>query len=177
MNFYQATYRACHVQGLSGPPNARLLLCPQQDQLAADEPGGESPAEFRAHHCSTCPILIARQADRLLVTVDPQGDGAGKVVLVLDDSRTLERLPDGSIFPSIEEAHGFLVNFYAAFSYDPDTRDVSILRIDRGDWNIRVLRPTDYYFGFISDGPFPYGAAQLDSIFYFRNTAYRWLHC
>ena len=157
--------------------------------------------EFRAHRCSTSSILIARQGDRLLLTVDSQDDAAGKVVLVLDNAHPYQpdspareseadcvtnapslarragraAMPKTSVFPSIEEAYGFIVNFYDAFSYDPESGEVLILRIERGDWKIRVLEPIDHYLGFFVDGPFPPGTTHLDSVFYFRNTPYRWL--
>ena len=38
-----------------------------------------------------------------------------------------------------------------------------------------MLEPIDHYFGFFVNGPFPPGTTQLDSVFYFRNTPYRWL--
>jgi hypothetical protein len=40
---------------------------------------------------------------------------------------------------------------------------------------VLVLEPVDYYFGYFSAGPFPAGTTELDSIFYFCNTPYRWL--
>ena len=80
-----------------------------------------------------------------------------------------------SLFPSIEEAYGYIVDFYDAFSHDPETDEVFILRIERGPWAVRVVEPVDYYFGYFSEGPFPSGSTKLDSVFYFRNTPYRWL--
>ena len=40
---------------------------------------------------------------------------------------------------------------------------------------VRVVEPLDSYLGYVSDGPFPPGAAELDSVFYFTDTPYRWL--
>ena len=131
--------------------------------------------EFKAHHCSTLPIVMARDGDHLVLTVDSGKDPTGKVVLVLDDSHPLSEMPSTSIFPSIEEAYDFIVDFHEAFSYDPDTGEVFILGIDRGEWKIRVLQPIDFYLGYFTDGPFPSGSTTLDSVFYFRNTPYRWL--
>ncbi len=64
---------------------------------------------------------------------------------------------------------------WAVGKYDPETGEVLILQIDRGEWDVRVVRPVDYYLGYLSDGPFPPGTAALDSVFYFRNVPYRWL--
>src|SRR5262249_48154558 len=98
-----------------------------------------------------------------------------KVVLVLDAARPLEGLPASSQFASLAEACDFIVDFYEAFSIDPQTNEVFILSIDRGDWDIQVLEPVDYYLGYFSAGPFPAGTTELDSIFYFCDTPYRWL--
>jgi Uncharacterized conserved protein (COG2071) len=176
MNFYQATYRAhvtytdfrgrvirgCYF--VRSDTNSRLM------SLTAN-----LMPEFRAHRCGTCPILMVRDGDHLLLTVDPEGDAAGKVVLVLDASRPLAGMPAGSCFASVKAAYDFLVDFYDAFAYDPQAEEVLLLQIERGAWDIRVLEPVDYYLGYFSAGPFPAGSAVLDSVFYFRDVPYRWL--
>lgn len=176
MNFYQATYRA-HVTftDFRGRTIRGCYFVRSETNSTIMSLTANLLPEFKAHHCSTYPILMAREADHLILTVDSQHDPAGKVVLVLNDSRELTAMPPTSVFPSIAAAYDYIVDFHDAFSYDPDTGEVFILRIDRGDWHIRVLEPIDYYFGFFADGPFPPGSAHLDSIFYFRNTPYRWL--
>jgi uncharacterized protein YqjF (DUF2071 family) len=176
LNFYQATYRA-HVtytdfrgRTLRGCYFVRSETNSPLMSLAAN-----LLPEFRAHHCRTYPILMARHGDHLLLTVDSGEDAAGKVVLLLDAARPLAGMPAGSCFPSRREAYDFLVDFYDAFSYDPASREVFLLQIDRGDWDIQVVEPLDYYLGYFRDGPFPPGSATLDSVFYFRDVPYRWL--
>ena len=176
MNFYQATYRAHvvftdfrgrRIRGcyfVRSETNSRLM------SLTAN-----LLPEFKAHHCSTYPILMARKGDYLLLSVDSGADPAGKVVLVLDTSRPLSEMPARSIFATIPAAYDYIVEFHEAFSYDPATGDVLILRIDRGAWEIQVFDPVDCYLGYFAAGPFPPGSAELDSVFYFRNTPYRWL--
>ncbi len=175
-NFYQATYRA-HVaftdfrgrrtRGyyfVRSETNSRLL------SLAAN-----LLPEFRGHHCATWPILFATQGDHLLLSVDSGSDPAGKVVLVLDVSHPREAMPPTSVFPTVALAREYLVDAFDAFAWHPDTAEVLILRIDRGDWDVRIVDPVDHYLGYFADGPFPAGAAELDSVFYFRNVPYRWL--
>jgi hypothetical protein len=175
-NFYQATYRA-HVTftDFRGRRTRGCYFVRSETNSAVMSLTANLLPEFRAHHCATYPIVMARQGDHLLLSVDSGDDPAGKVVLVLDTARPLDRMPDSSRFPSLEHAYDFIVDFYDAFSYDPRTNDVFILRIERGDWNIQVLEPVDYYFGYFAAGPFPRGAAELDSVFYFCDTPYRWL--
>jgi hypothetical protein len=174
-NFYQATYRA-HVT-FTDFRRRRIRGCyfvrsetnsPVMSLVANLLP------EFKAHHCATCPILMAKNGDHLLLSVDT-GDPAGKVVLMLDTSRPLDRMPDGSRFQSIAAAYDFIVDFVDAFSHDPQTSEVFILGIERGDWHIQVFDPVDSYLGYISAGPFAAGEAEFDSVFYFRDTPYRWL--
>jgi uncharacterized protein YqjF (DUF2071 family) len=176
MNFYQATYRA-HVtytdfrgRRLRGcyfirsDTNSRLM------SLTAN-----LLPEFRAHHCGTFPILILRNGDYLVLTVDSEADPAGKVVLVLDTTQPLNGMPPTSCFPSVEAARALLVDFYDAFSYDAETGEVLLLQIERGSWDIRIVEPVDYYLGYFAAGPFPPDKSALDSVFYFRNVPYRWL--
>ena len=118
---------------------------------------------------------MARQDGQLVLSVDSGADPAGKVVLVLDASRPLEGMPPTSVFPSVKAAYDFLVDFYDAFAFAPETNEVLLLEIERGPWQIQVVPPVDYYFGYFSDGAFPPGSAELDSVFYFRNVPYRWL--
>lgn len=175
-NFYQATYRA-HVTftDFRGRKMRGCYFVRSETNSPLMSLTANLLPEFKAHHCSTYPMMMARNGDHLLFSVDSQADPAGKVVLVLDAARPLDRLPVGSRFSSIQAAYDFIVDFHDAFSYDPATGDVFILSIDRGEWQNEVIEPVDYYLGYCSAGPFPAGTAELDSIFYFRDTSYRWL--
>jgi hypothetical protein len=176
MNFYQATYRA-HVT-YSDFRGRRMRGCyfvrSETNSRLMSLTANLLP-EFRAHHCHTYPILMAQNGDHLLFTVDSEDDPAGKVVMMLDLARPLASMPSGSVFPSVQEAYAFLVDFYDAFAYNPESAEVFLLQIERGEWDIRVFEPLDYYLGYASAGPFPAGSAVLDSVFYFRNVPYRWL--
>lgn len=176
MNFYQATYRA-HVT-FTDFRGRRLRGCyfvrSETNSYVMSLTANLLP-EFKAHHCGTYPMLMVRDGGLLILTVDTGNDPAGKVVLVLDTSCARGGLPPSSCFPSLEAAYEYIVDFYDAFSRDPDTGDVFILRIDRGPWQVRIPEVIDHYLGYIRDGPFPPGAAELDSVFYFQNTPYRWL--
>ena len=176
MNFYQCTYRA-HVtytdfrgRTMKGCYFVRCETNSQLMSLAAN-----MLPEFRAHRCNTYPILMARHGGHLCLTVDTADDPGGNLVLVSDTSNPKSSMPDTSVFRSTEEARRLIVDFYDAFAYHPETNEVLILRIDRGDWNIRIIEPTDYYLGYVNNGPFHSENAELDSIFYFQDCPYRWL--
>jgi uncharacterized protein YqjF (DUF2071 family) len=176
MNFYQATYRA-HVTytDFRGRRMRGCYFVRSETNSSLMSLTANLLPEFRAHRCRTYPILMARQGDHLLLTVDSGDDPAGKVVLLLDTSHPLAGMPASSVFPAASTAYDFLVDFYDAFAYAPDTTEVFLLRIERGPWDIRVVEPVDHYLGFFRAGSFPAGSAELDSIFYFRNVPYRWL--
>ena len=176
MNFYQSTYRA-HVTftDFRGRLSRGCYFVRSETNSQLMSLTANLLPEFKAHHCATHPMLMARNGDHLLLSVDSGDDPAGKVVLVLDAAHPLDRMPASSRFSSIQQAYDFIVDFHDAFSFDPDTNDVFILSIDRGEWDIQVLEPADYYLGFFSAGPFPAGTTELDSVFYFSNTPYRWL--
>lgn len=176
MNFYQSTYRA-HVtytdfrgRTLRGCYFVRSETNSHVMSLTAN-----LLPEFKAHRCATYPIVMVRDGDRFVLSVDSGDDPAGKVVLVLDTSQPLEQMPPSSAFASRQDAYDYIVDFHDAFSYDPDTGEVFILRIDRGDWDIKILDPVGCYLGYVADGPFLPGTAELDSVFYFQNVPYRWL--
>jgi len=176
MNFYQATYRA-HVTytDFRGDRRRGCYFVQSHTNSALMSLAANLLPEFRAHHCATYAMVMARQGPHVLLTVDAPDDPAAQAVLVLDTGRDLPGMPATSVFPSREAASAFLVDFYDAFSYDPASREVFVLQVDRGDWQIRVVEPVDAYFGYLDAGPFPPGAATLDSVFYFQNTPYRWL--
>lgn len=176
MNFYQATYRA-HVTytDFRGHTTRGCYFVRSETNSAVMSLAANLLPEFRAHRCSTHPILFARNGDHLVLSVDSGEDPAGRVVLVLDAGRPLDRLPASSAFPDLAAARALLVDFHDAFAYDPESREVLLLRIERGAWNIQILEPVDHYLGFFSDGPFPAGSTALDSVFYFQDCPYRWL--
>jgi hypothetical protein len=175
-NFYQATYRA-HVTytDFRGRTTRGCFFLRSETNSALMSLSANMLPEFRAHHCATSSILMARQAEHLILTVDPPGDPAGKVVLVLDTGHPRATMPGSSSFPSIQAAREFLVDITASFSYQRETDEVYILGIDRGEWDIRIMDPVDHYLGYFNHGPFYSSASQLDSVFYFTDVAYRWL--
>jgi hypothetical protein len=175
-NFYQATYRA-HVAytDFLGRRRRGCYFVRSETNFTLMSLAANMLPEFKAHRCSTHPMLMLRQGGQFILTVDSGDDPSGKVVLVLELDRPLDSMPAGSVFPSIRSAYDYLVDFYDAFSYDPETDEVLVLQIERGDWKIRVVEPVDYFLGYVSDGPFPAGAAELDSVFHFADVPYRWL--
>jgi uncharacterized protein YqjF (DUF2071 family) len=176
MNFYQSTYRA-HVKytDFRGRQMRGCYFVRSETNSRLMSTVANLLPEFKAHRCATWPILMARRGDHWLLTVDSGDDPAGRVVLLLDTSQELLSMPATSKFPSLDEARALIVDFVDAFAYDPDAREVFILRIERGPWNLRVVRPIEHYLGYFHTPPFSPHNAELDSVFYFTDTPYRWL--
>jgi hypothetical protein len=176
VNFYQATYRA-HVVYVDrvGRRRRGCYFVRSETNSSVMSSAANALPEFRAHRCATHPIVMAKHGESIVLTVDSGDDPAGKVVVVLDVTRDTLRMPAESAFASIGDARALLVDFDEAFAYEEETDDVLVLRIERGEWNLRVARVLDAYLGFVEEGPFPPGAATFDSAFYFRDVPYRWL--
>jgi uncharacterized protein YqjF (DUF2071 family) len=84
-------------------------------------------------------------------------------------------LPPASRFASLAEAQAFLVELYVAFGCDATTGEVRAVRIDRGEWDLRVVADRRAQYDFM-DGSrlFPAGSARLDSVFYVEAIPYYW---
>lgn len=176
MNFYQATYRA-HVRyrSVDGELRRGCYFVRSDTNSALMSATANLLPEFEAHRCGTCPIVMARDEGRLVLTVDA-ADPAGKLVLVVDENDApTDRLPETSRFGSLEEAHRVIVDFTDSYAWQPARSEVFVLRIERGEWHYRIPRVIDAYLGYAAEGPFPRGAAHLDSVFTFREVPYRWL--
>jgi hypothetical protein len=177
MNFYQATYRA-HVlyRNVDGELRRGCYFVRSDTSSPLMSQAANLLPEFRAHHCGTVPIVMARDGEQLLLTVDSHDDPSGKVVLVLDEKDApSDRLQPESRFRDLGEARSIIVDFLDAYAWEPRTSEVYVLSIRRGEWRLRAPRIVDAYVGFASDGPFPKGTARLDSVFTFRDVPYQWL--
>lgn len=62
-------------------------------------------------------------------------------------------MSENSVFSSTEKARQLIVVCYDACAYHPETNEVLILKINRGDWNIQIIESIDYYLGYFNNGP------------------------
>ncbi len=86
-----------------------------------------------------------------------------------------DRLQPGSRFGSLADAREVIVDFLDAYAWEPETSEVYVLSIARGEWRLKSPRIIDAYLGYASDGPFAKGKAKLDSVFTFKDVPYQWL--
>lgn len=177
LNFYQATYRA-HVlyRNVDGQTRRGCYFVRSDTNSPLMSATANLLPEFRAHRCGTVPIVMARDGDTLVLTVDSVGDPSGKVVLLLDEKDAPDdRLQTTSRFGSLADAREVIVDFLDAYAWEPETSEVYVLSIARGEWRLKSPRIIDAYLGYASDGPFPKGTARLDSVFTFKDVPYQWL--
>lgn len=127
---------------------------------------------FRFHHSQ----IRMERADKL-VNFDLEarpGDHAN-IHAAYDLSTATETMPKSSAFSSLEQAKEFLVQLFAAFSYDPLEDRVSVVRIERGEWNVKVLADSEACYEWMQHGTALSSAtSRLDSIFYVRDLPYLW---
>ena len=175
MNFYQSTWRA-HVtyKDFRGRDMRGCVFVRSDTNSRVMSTVANLLPEFRSHRCGTCPIVMARKDDHQILTVDAE-DTAGKVVLALDIASPSRKLPTTSRFADLAAAEDHIVDFVDAFTWDEALREVMILRIERGPWNVRVVPVIDHWLGFLEGGALPAGSAEIDSVFWFRDVPYRWL--
>jgi hypothetical protein len=84
-------------------------------------------------------------------------------------------MPASSRFASFDQAKEFLVQLFAALSYDSLTNELSIVRIQRGAWEIEVVDSAAAVYDWMQRGPhFNTQNTQLDSVFYVREIPYAW---
>ena len=82
-------------------------------------------------------------------------------------------LPPSSAFASLELAKTWLVELYAAFHHAPGNDWIDVVRIKRGDWDLRVVTDERAIYDFMHAGH-TFTKARLDSVFLVGDVPYHW---
>jgi uncharacterized protein YqjF (DUF2071 family) len=82
-------------------------------------------------------------------------------------------VPASSAFSDLDEAKAWLVELFAAFDHTDGSDSIDVVRIERGDWNVRVVTDTRARYAFMSAGA-PFTRARLDSVFSVGDVPYYW---
>jgi hypothetical protein len=133
---------------------------------------GNRLAEFRFHDFGAATMSMIRQGDNLIVGIEPARPGGRLVAIV--PTRALPSPPPGSVWSSLADLQGPLVECYDAFGVDPASGYVYILTIDRDPWHPVFVRPTEIYCEYFDTGPLGESGARLDSVLHVRECEYRW---
>jgi uncharacterized protein YqjF (DUF2071 family) len=124
---------------------------------------------FRFHHA---PARLERQSDAIDFELRGTEGGAADIRSRFVDPG--DALPPSSAFAGLDHARTFLVELFVAFGV-LGGGDVRAVRIERGRWNVRVVRDTIAEYRFMGPaGPFGPGATRLDSVFHVTDVPYHW---
>jgi len=127
---------------------------------------------FRFH---LTPIRTAHKDDLFTVDLTAARRDCADIHAAYDLASGRKTLPASSRFESFQQAKEFLVQLFAAFSYDPLTNALSIVHIQRGEWEIEVVDDASAAYDWMQRGPyFNTQNTRLDSIFYVREIPYAW---
>lgn len=129
---------------------------------------GNAMSFFRFHRSE---IRITEQGGRLDLDVTTFGHEAAGIHASYDLVGARRRL-EGSAFPDLATAQHWLVELFAAFDYTPGRSHVDVVRIDRGEWDVRVVDDTRAHYDFFAGERF--GPARLDSVFLVGDVPYHW---
>jgi uncharacterized protein YqjF (DUF2071 family) len=168
ITYNQVVYRV--VVNYAGERGVYFVRSDANNQLMSI--AGELLTFFHFHY-SRC--RVERRDGVLHVDLIAGPSGHADIHAAYPLAATRESLPATSHFTSLAGAKEFLVQLFTAFSYDSFTNDVGIVRIRRGEWDLRVVDDTIARYEFMQDGRFfPSGSAQIDSIFYVKELPYFW---
>jgi len=169
ISYHQVVYRAVvRCRGELGVYFVRSdannkIMCAAGDRLTA----------FRFHYAE---IDGRRDGDLYHFDLRASDVPHAEIHATYDLGHPLPEMPHGSAFASIDEAKEHLVELFGAFSINRETGQVDVVRIRRGEWDLKVVNDlrADYRFMQLQD-PFTPETAHLDSVFYVEEIPYYWL--
>jgi uncharacterized protein YqjF (DUF2071 family) len=82
-------------------------------------------------------------------------------------------LPSSSAFDSLDQAKAWLVELFAAFHHTPGNDWIDVVRIKRGEWDLRVVTDERATYDFMHAGH-PFTKARLDSVLLAGDVPYHW---
>jgi uncharacterized protein YqjF (DUF2071 family) len=132
---------------------------------------GNAMSFFRFHRSL---IRFRDSGCRLDLDVTTSSDLPGGIRATYHINDPTRALPTSSAFADLPSAQRWLVELFAAFDYTPDRREVDVVRIDRGDWDVRVVDDSRAEYDFLTSGPFGADNVRLDSVFLVGDVPYRW---
>jgi hypothetical protein len=172
--FYQVSYRAAvQYRSTDGSLKRGGFFVRSETNNPVMRAIGMSLKEFAFHEFGAAEIVMLRDADLLTVGVTPEDGYPLGRFLGIFDTRPLPGPPAGSVWGSLEEASGPLVECYDAFGVDEAGEHVYVLTIDRQPWEPRWVKPVKLYSEWMEEGPLA-GATRLDSVLHIPRCRYKW---
>lgn len=119
-------------------------------------------------------IQFTERGQSLDLVVTTTSAQPGGIHATYEFGRVRRELPPSSAFPNLPTAQEWLVELFTAFDYTAGRPAIDVVRIDRGEWDVRVVDDTRGQYDFVTSGPFGSGAARLDSVLLAGDVPYRW---
>lgn len=136
---------------------------------------GNALSFFRFHRSS---ISLREQDGRLDLDVETSSAVPGGIRARYTVANARRSLPATSAFADLDTAQKWLVELFAAFSCTPGRSAIDVVRIERGDWDVRVVDDLRGEYDYLTSGspgtPFGPATAQLDSVFLVGDVPYLW---
>jgi uncharacterized protein YqjF (DUF2071 family) len=170
ITFHQVVYRAVVRTPKNGERGVYFLRSDADNALMSI--AGDWLTFFRFHAAS---IRTTHKGDLLAVDLTAARRDCADIHATYNVASARRMLPASSRFESFEQAKEFLVQLFAAFSYDALTNELSIVHIQRGEWKIEVIDDAPAVYEWMQRGPhFNTENTRLDSVFYVREIPYTW---
>jgi uncharacterized protein YqjF (DUF2071 family) len=166
ISYNQIVYRAAVRCG--DDPGVHFLRSDADSKIMTAS--GNLMSFFRFHHANIrfTPSNGSIELD-VTTTTTPSADIAATFTV---DSATTQ-LPASSVFSTLDDAKRWLVERYTAFDFTEGQASIDVVKIRRGEWDIKVVHDTRAKYAFMSAGA-PFTTARLDCIFSVGDIPYHW---
>jgi uncharacterized protein len=132
---------------------------------------GNAMSFFRFHRSA---ITFSDRDGHLDLDVTTKSAEPGGIRASYDLDAARHQLPATSAFTDLGTAQQWLVELFTAFDHTAGSQHIDAVRIDRGEWEIKVVDDHRAEYDFLTAGPFGPGNTRLDSVFLVGDVPYRW---
>lgn len=127
---------------------------------------------FRFNHST---MSYRQENNRIHFDLQAAPSHHADIQATFDLAQRSDELPATSTFETLYEAQQFLVELFAAFSPNPDQRTINVVRIKRGEWDIKTVPDCRASYQLMASSDlFTAKHTRLDSVFYVVDLPYYW---
>jgi uncharacterized membrane protein YphA (DoxX/SURF4 family) len=124
------------------------------------------------YHYRRCRAIVKRKNDQLTVEIrTPDGHADVRVISRLDQE---PRLPDGSVFETVQDARRFAGPLPFTFDYEAATDSIVVIKGERKEWEPKLVPVQIEELGYFDQPRFAGVRGILSSAFYVHDIPYRW---
>lgn len=166
ITYNQIVYRA--VVRCGGERGVHFLRSDADSRLMTGF--GNLMSFFRFHRSD---IRFSESTGTVQLDVTTTSTPSADIAATFVTNATPKELPPSSVFADLSEAKRWLVDLYAAFDSAEGRQAVDVVRIRRGEWDVRVVDDTRAHYAFMTSGS-PFTRARLDCVFSVGDVPYHW---